>query len=257
MEIEKKARTFLAKKFERQRVNSAFGHFLSCVQKFKEGNWESSVTKAGKFVEAVVKLLWVYSGNSLPIRQRVFKAGTYAQRIIGLSPTDLPEDELRIQIPRACIFIYDVASNRGARHDSEKVNPNEMDAIVVVSVCSWILAELIRFSAKGVVDINEAKRIVGSFIERRYPIFEEIEGRVYVDNARFKSAKECSLLILYKLFPRRVDRKTLTGLVCRHGFRKTALKFERLLPYVDVDDKRKILLRANGRKKVEQILDRE
>ena len=256
MSVQNQVKTLLSKKFEARRVNSVLNYFVSCVQKFQEEDWEGSISKAGKFVEAVVKLLWVYSGNSLPVRQRVFKAGTYAQRIIGLSSTNLPEDELRIQIPRACIFIYDVASNRGARHDSEKVNPNGMDTSVVVPVCSWILAELVRFSAKGVVGINEAKRIVDSFMERRYPIFEEIEGRVYVDNTRFKSARECSLLILYKLFPRRVDRKTLTGFICRHGFKKTAIKFDRLMPYVDIDNDGKFLLRTIGRKKAEQILSR-
>ena len=111
---------------------------------------------------------------------------------------------------------------------------------------------------KDFVDINieEAKRIVSSLMERRYPIFEEIEGRVYVDNTRFKSATECSLLILYELYPRRIDKKMLTDFICRHGFRKTAFKLERLSSYIDVDSNGKILLRATGRRKAEQILNK-
>lgn len=254
---EDKIKILLGKKFVQQRANSSLKHFLNCVHKYEEGDWENSIAKAGKFVEAVIKLLWVYSGKSLPTKLRTFQAGNYIKKIINLPSVDLPEDELRLQIPRACLFIYDVASNRGARHDSEKVDPNEMDTVVIVPLCSWVLAELIRFSAKGCVGmgIDEAKKVVDSFMERRYPIFEDIEGRVYVDDSKFKSAKECALLILYKLYPRRIDKKSLTGMVCRHGFRKTALKFERLSSYTDIDDNGKFLLRAVGRKKVEQLLN--
>ena len=256
MNIEDRVKILLAKEFERQRINSVLKHFSSCVQKFQEGDWEGSIFKAGKFVEAVVKSLWLYSGNLLPTRQRLFKAGACAQKIIRLPSATLPEDELRIQIPRACIFIYDVSSNRGARHDSEKVNPNEMDATVIVPMCSWILAELIRLSAKNSLDIDEAKRIVDSLMGRRYPIFEEVEGRIHVDHTKFKGATECSLLILYKIYPKRIDRKVLMASVCRHGFKKTAFKLGRLMPYIDIDDSKRILLRATGRRRVEQILSR-
>ena len=258
MDIQKQVRGLLGQKFEARKINSVIGYFLSCAQNFEGGNWEDSLFKAGKFIEAIVKLLWVYCGKTLPARSRDFKAGVYAQKIINeVDTVTVPEDGLRLQIPRACIFVYDITSNRGARHDSDEINPNEMDASVIMSMCSWILAELVRFSTKHSISIDKAKEIVNFLIERRYPIFEEINGRIYVDNRKFKSASECSLLLLYKLYPRRINKEILIDLLKRHSFRQTALKLERLTPYIDIDDNGNILLRMTGRKKAEQILSRK
>jgi len=254
MNIKKQIKDLLSKKFEARRIDSILKYFLSCAQKFEENDWENSLIRAGKFIEAIVKLLWTYCGKSLPTREKDFKAIPYAQQLINLEAASLPEDGLRIQIPRACIFTYDITSNRGARHDSDEMNANEMDATVILPICSWILAELIRFSAKYSIDNVEAKNIVDFFMDRRYPIFEEIEGRIYVDKEKFKSARECSLLILSKLYPKRISKEILIDLLKRHDYRPTALKLERLRSYVDLDVNGNILLRASGRKEVELIL---
>ena len=251
-EIEK----LLGNKFESKRVKAVTEYFLLATEKLQQGDWESSLAKAGKFIEAIVKMLWVHAGKSLPAKQKDFKAGVYAQNIINLNASILPNDGLRVQIPRASIFVYDITSNRGARHDSEEVNANEMDATTVLPVCAWILSELVRFSAKESMTVDDAKKFIDSLIERRYPIFEEIDDRIYVDNKKFKSAPECALLILYKIYPRRISRDTLGKLMKIHGFKKTALKFERLQSYIDVDDKGDILLRATGRKEAEEILNK-
>jgi hypothetical protein len=258
MNTKKQIKDLLVQKFEARRIDSILSYFLSSVQKYEENDWENSLIRAGKFIEVIVKLLWTYCGKSLPTRQKDFKAGLYAQKIIDQVDTaTLPEDGLRLQIPRACIFVYDITSNRGARHDSDEMNPNEMDAAVMLPICSWILAELVRFSAKYSININEAKKIVDFFMERRYPIFEDIDGRIYVNKEKFNSAPECSLLILYKQYPKRLSRGILIDLLKRHNFKQTALKLGRLMPYVDIDENGNILLRATGRKKAEQILNKK
>jgi CheY-like chemotaxis protein len=43
-------------------------------------------------------------------------------------------DSVRLTIPRACRFIYEIASNRGARHDADEVAANEMDANAVTAL---------------------------------------------------------------------------------------------------------------------------
>ena len=226
-------------------------------QKFEEGDWETSLTKAGKFIEAVIKLLWVFAGKELPEKQKEFKATIFAQKIITqVTTATISDDGIRLQIPRASIFVYDITSNRGGRHDSDEVNANEMDSSTVLPVCSWILAELFRFSAKNLMSIEETKKIIDSLTERRYPIFEEIDGRIYVDSKKFKSAPECSLLILYKIYPKRISKDTLINFLKRHNFKQSAVKFERLSSYLDIDENDNILLRATGRRKAEEILNK-
>ena len=51
-----------------------------------------------------------------------------------------------------------------------------------------------------------------------------------------------------------MNRDELAEAVKRHRYGKSALKFERLAPFIDSDNGGSMLLRATGRKKVEQIL---
>jgi len=245
----------LGKVFDPGRVSSILRHFLDCEQKFQGGEWEVCLTKAGKFIEAIVKVLWIYCGKSLP-PQREFKASHYAQKITNEDRTAVPYDEIRLQIPRGCIFVYDITSNRGARHDPEEVNPNEMDATLVMTVCSWILAELVRFSAKGKLSPEQAKSLVDSITRRRYPTFEEIDGRIYVHNSKYQNPLECAILILYALYPRRIDEATLFDMVINHGFLRQGFRGDKLVQYIDIDENDQVLLRATGRQKAEEILTR-
>lgn len=257
MKLENQIKNLLRQKFEAKRALAILRYFVSSTQKFEEGDWEISLSKAGKFIEAVIKMLWVYSGKSLPPRQKDFKAGVYAQKIIDqVRTTEISEDGVRLEIPRASIFIYDITSNRGARHDSDEITPNEMDASTILPMSSWILAELIRFVTKSSIDIKEAKKIIDSLAERKYPFFEKIGERVYVDHKKFKSATECSLLVLYKVYPKRITRGELTDCLKRHDFKQSAIKLERLSKYIDIDEYGNILLRATGRQKAKEILNK-
>lgn len=257
MKIEDQIKNLLGQKFEAKRVNSVVGHYISCIQKFEEGDWETSLTKAGKFIEAVIKLLWIFADKELPVKQKEFKASVFAKKIIDqITTTAISDDGIRLQIPRASIFVYDIVSNRGGRHDSDEVNANEMDSSTVLPMCSWILAELFRFSAKSLMSVEDTKKIIDSLTERKYPIFEEIDGRIYVDSEKFKSAPECILLILYKIYPKRISKNTLLNFLKRHNFKQSAVKFERLSPYLNIDENGNILLRATGRRKAEEILNK-
>lgn len=256
MKKEMQLENILGKEFDSNRVSKILRHFVDCEQTFESGNWELCLTKAGKFIEAIVKMLWIYCGKSLP-PIRDFKAGQYAQKIINeVGKTTVPHDEIRLQIPRGCILVYDITSNRGARHDPEELNPNEMDATLAMAICSWILAELLRFSSKGSLRPDEAKSLVDSVTRRRYPTFEEIDGRIYVHNSKYQTPLECAILILYALYPRRIDEGTISDSLNRHGFKGQGFRRDKLLRYIDVNKDGKVLLRATGRQKAEEILSR-
>jgi hypothetical protein len=257
MKLENQVESILKDKFEAKRVTSVVQYFISSTQKFEQGDWDSSLSKSGKFIEAVIKMLWVYAGKSLPTKQKDFKAGVFAQKIINgeIGSSEIPEDGVRLEIPRASIFIYDITSNRGARHDSDEITPNEMDSSTILPLCSWILAELVRFSAKK-IDIDDAKKIIHSLIERKYPIFEEIDDRIYVDHKKFKSANECALLLLYGSYPNRIAKDKFIACLKLHKFKQSAIKLERLTDYIDIDKNDNILLRATGRRKAEEILNK-
>src|SRR5208283_621504 len=60
---------------------------------------------------------------------------------------------------------YEIASNRGARHDADEIDANEMDARTVLALCAWILSEMVRFSQKG-NDLTLPKKIVDGLMKQ-------------------------------------------------------------------------------------------
>jgi hypothetical protein len=162
---------------------------------------------------------------------------------------------LRLTIPRACRFVYEIASNRGARHDADEVAANEMDANAVLALCSWVLAEMVSYSQKG-MDLDEAKGAVDGLMRRKYPFMERIDGRIYVDIA--KSAREAALLILYGIYPKRMSQESLAKQVERHGYSKAnaSMGVKRIRNRVDNDDHGNLRLRNLGAREAESLIEK-
>jgi hypothetical protein len=234
--------------FAPKHVDAAVRHFQEMVQEFELNKWGDASAKGGKFIEAGLKALWVYVGEVVPAG-KLFKAGsimTDLEKKVGYPET------IRLTIPRACRFSYEIASNRGARHDADEIDANEMDARAVLTLCAWILSEMVRFSQKG-YDLALPKIIVEGLMKRRFPFAESIDGRVYADIGN--SAKEVALVVLYYIYPKRMSREALTETLVRHPFKKANadVAVQRIAGFIDDDGRGLIRLRNSGLRKVEEL----
>ena len=241
----------LKDKFEARHADAAVRHFTRMVQDFQQREWEDANAKAGKFVEAVLKATWNETGKPVPTG-KAFAAGNIMDL---LAKETTLSTSLRLTIPRACRFIYEIASNRGARHDADEVTANEMDASAVTALCSWVLAEMVSHSQKG-MDLDEAKAAVDGLMKRKYPFMEQIDGRVYWDIAN--SAREAALLILYGIYPKRMSQESLERQVVRHGYsqKNADMGVNRIRTKVDNDDHGYLRLRNIGVQEAEDLISR-
>jgi len=248
--------SLLVPPFAKKHVSALLNHYGNLVGDFQKGEWEDSLAKAGKFVEAVLKALLVLVGDSPP-GGRGFKADPIINGLANKRQGTF-HDSVRLEIPRACRFLYDIASNRGGRHDPDEVNPNEMDANASVSTCSWILAELIRVSQKGAVDLEEAKELAGSLTQKKYPFIENVDGRVYFYLKR-KTASDIALVALAYEYPRRLSKRDLAHTIERNGFsRVNAYKAIRsIAQLVDNDGHDQLRLLVPGLQKAEEVIKKK
>ena len=60
--------------FNKKHIAAALDHYSQMVARFQRGEYEPTIGRSGKFVEAVLKALWVNTGNT-PTSGRGFKAG--------------------------------------------------------------------------------------------------------------------------------------------------------------------------------------
>jgi hypothetical protein len=250
MTAEDQIKAILLSKFTDKHVRSLLNHFVSAVEKYREGGWEGSIAKVGKFIEATLKAIWTHCGQTLPT-SRQFKVGTIINQLAKLTSFD---DSLRLLIPRACTFAYDISSNRGVRHDPDEIDPNKMDAMVVIPVASWVLAELVRYAAAGSSTPETTAELVDELVEKQFPLFENIDGRTYINATKLK-APEIGLLLLYAAYPKRIRRDNLIDQIARHGVKKNAagVAVARMKNFVD-DDNGNWKLRGTGRNRASEIL---
>ena len=245
----------LSEAFPAKRIRALLKHYSRMLDDFLKEDWEDSIAKSGKFVEAALKTLADHC-NVTAGTGRVFKVDGAINSLASLSSGAF-DDSIRLTIPRACRFAYDIASNRGGRHDPDEIDPNHMDANVVVNVCAWVLAELIRYANKGAIDHDEVEQLVESLTSRKYPFIEEIDGRIYVHLDK-KSARNAALVILARKHPKRVSKKDLVAALENNGFLKSNAKMavSRIKSLVDNDGSNQIRLLSSGLKEAEKILEK-
>ena len=214
--------TMLYASFPKKHVGALLRHFKKAADECQNSHWEDCIAKAGKFIEAVLKALYVCAQHQPAPSGKAFKADSIINTLHGLQQGSA-DDTIRILIPRACRFVYEVASNRGGRHDPDEIDPNEMDATTAMSLCSWILAEMIRFAQKGAVDLAAAKTAISQLLEKKFPLVEDIDGRIYF-HGRNKSAPDVAIVALAHKHPARVRKAALIDIVKRNGFTEANAK---------------------------------
>lgn len=140
--------------------------YRSIVQNYAERRWSPSELSGGKFCEIVYSILQGYATNAYPLAPS--KPGDFVSACRTLETYGHVPRSFQILIPRALPTLYEVRNNRGVGHVGGEVDPNHMDATLVVSMCNWIIAEIVRVFHN--LSVDEAQALVDSLAERRVPI---------------------------------------------------------------------------------------
>jgi len=143
--------------------------YQSIVQNYSEHRWSPSELSGGKFCEIVFTIL---DGRA---------KGTYAT--IPSKPSDLVgacrkleqnkhvPRSFQVLIPRLLPALFELRNNRGVGHAGGDVDPNHIDATLVLTSCNWVMSELVRVYHD--LQPKEAQSLVDSLVERRIPLIWE------------------------------------------------------------------------------------
>jgi len=181
-------------------VAAMLNHFAGIRQAYFAQDWETCCTKAGKFVEALLKGMHFYTTGNKPKRISV---GTEIDRLTNL-PRDAHNESIRLLIPRVCRSLYHIASDRGARHDVTGFDPSRMDAQIASSSASFLLAELVRLFHPGNLSADEAQRIADGLVQRKFPLVTTVFDVKRVLNPNLEYSDKV-LLLLYDSYPKPVS----------------------------------------------------
>lgn len=166
------------------------------VRNFREGRWEPSELNGGKLCEVVYSILRGHIDGKFPKKATKPRNMVDACRALESADTTQFPRSVRIQIPRLLIGLYEVRNNRGVGHVGGDVDPNHMDAKLVLESSKWIVAELVRVFHE--VDTAEAARVVDDLVEKTIPVVWEVGSKRRVLDPSL-SKKDQTLLLLYSV----------------------------------------------------------
>jgi hypothetical protein len=140
--------------------------YQSIVQNFLERRWLPSELGGGRFSEVVYTVLDGFAKEryaTTPI-----KPSNFVEACRKLESNVKVSRSFQILIPRLLPALYEIRNNRNVGHLGGDVDPNHMDAVAVLSMCNWIMAELVRVFHG--LNVDEAQEVVDRLAEVRIPL---------------------------------------------------------------------------------------
>lgn len=142
------------------------------IQNYAEGRWGPSELSGGLFCEIVYTIVEGFGAGAYASAPS--KPGNFVQACRQLEQNTSVPRSFQILIPRLLPALYEIRNNRGVGHVGGDVDPNHMDATAVVSMCNWVMAELVRVLHS--VTTEDAQTLVDMIAERQTPLVWKVGG---------------------------------------------------------------------------------
>lgn len=176
--------------------------FSKIVQNYSESRWEPAELNGGKLCEIAYSIAKGVVEGSYPARAS--KPRNMVEACKQLEQAGEFPRSIKIQIPRMIVALYEVRNNRNVGHVGGEVDPNHMDAVCVLQMSKWIVAELIRVLHERPVD--EAAEIVDALVERETPLIWRVGDKVRVLDPKM-SMRDKAMVLLYSTAHPMSDRE--------------------------------------------------
>lgn len=173
-------------------VDELVAAYEEAKRNFFLGGLRLSAVEGGRFCEAAYRIVQhVGLGAFDPLGVQI-DTGKVANKLSNLPVGSKPES-VRLHIPRALRVVYDIRNNRDAAHLADGIDPNMQDAMLVVSVLDWVLAEFVRLFHN--VSPNKAQAIVEAIVTREVPAVQDFDGFPKVLRTDLKAGDFAAVLL--------------------------------------------------------------
>jgi hypothetical protein len=195
--------------------------FKELRRRFLLRDWGPSELNGGRFAEVVLRVLeWMMDEKYTPLGKQLNRE-KITNRV--KDNTSLPEG-FRFQVRVCTDLLMDVRNKRDVGHlSSPGIDVNRMDSELVLRLCSWVLAEMVR--EFGGLDPDTAQNLIDKISVEQVPWIEEVDD---------------DLLVLATELP--ADSRTLLALHHAHPFSVPISDLRAQVRYSNSTDYRKKVL---------------
>jgi hypothetical protein len=169
-----------------------FDAFNQIIKNFRERRWEPAELNGGKLCEVVYTILKAYADGTYPAKAKKPKNMVLACQQLENEALNAPRS-IRIQIPRMLIALYEIRNNRNVGHVGGDVDPSHMDAVCVLQMAKWVMAELVRVLHD--VSTDEATAVVDGLVDRETPLIWEVNGKKRILNTKLGMRAKTLILL--------------------------------------------------------------
>lgn len=166
--------------------------FAKTVGNYSEGRWEPAELNGAKLCEAAFSICEGLVTGTMPPRAQ--KPSNIVDASKALEQHGGGSRSARIQIPRMVVALYEIRNNRNVGHLGGDVDPNHMDALCVLHMSKWIVAELVR--VLHAMPVDAAAALVEALVEREVPLVWKVGGKRRVLDPNLGQSDK-TLLILH------------------------------------------------------------
>lgn len=166
--------------------------YQSIVQNFLEQRWRPAELQGGLFSEIVYTILDGQAKGKYAAKPAKPKDFVGACRQLESNSQPHVPRSFKILIPRMLPALYEVRNNRSVGHVGGDVDPNHMDSVAVLSMCNWVMGELVRVYHG--LSVPEAQAVVEALAEVRIPVIWTSGNLKRVLNPRLSLADQILLL---------------------------------------------------------------
>lgn len=174
-------------------VESMLTSYENALTEYKKEHWQYFGNEIGQFVEVARRMIEYQLDNRYtPLAD---KLANFNERILtAWENYDSKFSEVyRIVIPRCLYSMYCLRNKRGMIHKSH-IDPNRMDASVLLSNTKWVLAEIFR--QVSTMSFEETEEIVNSIMRKESSIVWDTGDGLRILDTKM-SCKNKVLCLLY------------------------------------------------------------
>ena len=240
----------LKNKYPAELCSAILDSYIKSIAELRKHNWKYSANEMGAFIENSFRIIqYITLGNYNPINKQM---PTFNQSLLNTfeNATTSINESFRIIIPRVLYAMYCIRNKRGAIHPNN-INPNRMDAQLLINSAKWVLAELYRLSISS--DFEVAEKVINSIMDKEIDIIWD-SGRCLRILDTKMTTKNKILCLLYIKNNQSVDSLQISiEYKNKSDFKKVLkqLHAQRLIEYVDEE----CILTPVGERKAEEIFN--
>lgn len=243
----------LSSVLDRSLAATAFASYAEMHGRYITGQWRPSEVDGGRFCEAVHRCLYQLDTGTSTYSKPLGEIRTYL--LNDTAPHKLRNKDRRHFVPILAL-VHEFRSDRDVVHISDYYNANQMDSMLVLHACKWMLGELLRLAWNR--DTKVIAELISHVIQLDSPIIHELDGRAMVMSTAL-SAPEEVLVLLSHAPAKRLSIAELRAQATNVKASAISVAISRLrdIRQVRDTDDRKIAITPIGEKRVmEEILSK-